>query len=563
MMSSQSKNDAHRTAAPYALLHHPDIVERPGLPPIGRHVAGRGMLNGIFQHTVQQSLHAVTEHPGHADHFTDLAAQAGWKGEVAFYGLDTFFEQAGPGTLVLPGPSLAPFAQRRASSIGSRHALCGLTHTMATAQMVNEIYQLFCVPLMPGDTIICTSKAVRDVVRYQFDRAIETGWAPAGHAPDLPVIPLGINCASFASSSKDRALWRKRLKLDQDDIMLLSIGRLATFEKLHPAPLFSAVQRASSSISSKLHLMMCGWFQDDREEQAHREMAAAFAPDIRVTFPNGRDEQTKLGLLRAADMFVFPVDNIQETFGLAPVEAMAAGLPVVASDWNGLSETIVDGETGLKAATFMAAPRTGDGLAEMYTDGSAPYPQYLGSIQQRVAVDLGRFSEAIVALAADPEKRKAMGAAARRRAREAYDWSVIVPQLEELWAAMAQRARGAGSKPFQAPQGTPPSHPNPLLQYRGYASAQLTSDHLLRNAKPLTGEQMLDHIRLTGATLPDFMPVSPNLLLEVSHKLVRSGTVSVGGLAEILDHSFDEIAAAVIWLAKFNLVQISSAEERI
>ena len=43
----------------------------------------------------------------------------------------------------------------------------------------------------------------------------------------------------------------------------------------------------------------------------------------------------------AADIFVSLSDNIQETFGLTPVEAMAAGLPVVASDWDGYRETIV------------------------------------------------------------------------------------------------------------------------------------------------------------------------------------------------------------------------------
>ena len=36
-------------------------------------------------------------------------------------------------------------------------------------------------------------------------------------------------------------------------------------------------------------------------------------------------------------------DNIQETFGLTPVEAMAAGLPCVMSDWDGYRDTVRDG----------------------------------------------------------------------------------------------------------------------------------------------------------------------------------------------------------------------------
>ena len=46
-----------------------------------------------------------------------------------------------------------------------------------------------------------------------------------------------------------------------------------------------------------------------------------------------------------ADVFVSPSDNIQETFGLSVIEAMASGLPVIVSDWDGYRDTVVDGVT--------------------------------------------------------------------------------------------------------------------------------------------------------------------------------------------------------------------------
>ena len=55
----------------------------------------------------------------------------------------------------------------------------------------------------------------------------------------------------------------------------------------------------------------------------------------------------------AADLVVSLVDNIQETFGLVIVEAMASGLPVVATDWNGYRDLVVDGETGFLVPTTM------------------------------------------------------------------------------------------------------------------------------------------------------------------------------------------------------------------
>jgi hypothetical protein len=49
-------------------------------------------------------------------------------------------------------------------------------------------------------------------------------------------------------------------------------------------------------------------------------------------------------------MFLFPIDNVQETFGLAPIEAMAAGLPVIVSDWDGMKDTVTP-DVGIRIPT--------------------------------------------------------------------------------------------------------------------------------------------------------------------------------------------------------------------
>ncbi len=90
---------------------------------------------------------------------------------------------------------------------------------MATRQMVQEIYELLAAPLLPGDAIICTSKSVRDVVRFQFDLAQEVGWAKPHQFPELPVVPLGIDSAAFKPCPSYRACWRDKLKLGSDDLM--------------------------------------------------------------------------------------------------------------------------------------------------------------------------------------------------------------------------------------------------------------------------------------------------------------------------------------------------------
>jgi len=54
----------------------------------------------------------------------------------------------------------------------------------------------------------------------------------------------------------------------------------------------------------------------------------------------------------ASDLFVGPADNPQECSPLAPLEAMACGLPQVAADWNGYRDEVSHGETGLLVPTY-------------------------------------------------------------------------------------------------------------------------------------------------------------------------------------------------------------------
>ena len=66
-------------------------------------------------------------------------------------------------------------------------------------------------------------------------------------------------------------------------------------------------------------------------------------------------EELKRQALSAADLALSLVDNTQETFGLAVAEAMAAGLPVVASDWNGYRDLIRHGVDGYLVSSRWAS----------------------------------------------------------------------------------------------------------------------------------------------------------------------------------------------------------------
>lgn len=62
-------------------------------------------------------------------------------------------------------------------------------------------------------------------------------------------------------------------------------------------------------------------------------------------------ERDKLLLYRSSDVYFSPSDTVQESFGMSLTEAMACGLPLIVSDWNGYKDVLIHGITGFKVPT--------------------------------------------------------------------------------------------------------------------------------------------------------------------------------------------------------------------
>src|SRR3712207_4103619 len=124
------------------------------------------------------------------------------------------------------------------------------------------------------------------------------------------------------------------------------------------------------------------------EEAIWREQAAALCPEVRLHVLDGRDETVRREIWSAADFFAALVDNIQETFGLAPVEAMAAELPVVATDWDGFRDTVRHGVDGFLVPTLMAPPGEGREASRLAATGYIAYGAWLTLAARQTAVDI-------------------------------------------------------------------------------------------------------------------------------------------------------------------------------
>ena len=562
-----------------ALSYHPDGFRIPRKALMGRQSAGAGFVKGFIEHGGTDRLVALTDSRAHFDDFRALAEVLDRAGREVSHvqpldrrALKTI------GTVFLPGPGLEREAWNRRFGSERDYSLCGVTHTIATDRVAVALGRYLTTPTQPWDALVCTSKAVRAAARRILDHHADflerRGGGRIRCPVRLPVIPLGVDCDAYAPASggdgpgadspggdspRGRAL-RDRLGIAADDFVVLFIGRLSFHGKAHPTPMYLATARAAERIPGRAtHLLLAGQSRNADVERAFRASAVRFCGTARAHFLDGSDGpqgDSILSAMQAADVFVSLSDNIQESFGLTPIEAMAAGLPCVVSDWNGYRDTVVDGETGFRIRTLTAPPGTGIDIADRYAARIDRYDRFIGAASLATAVDVGACAAAIARLANDRALRLRMGEAGRTRARRLYDWRVVVAAYQDLWEELAdQRVSGDGvALREHGTQTARVDYPDPFSIYRGYPSALLGA----KTVVTVTSEDpAADVANLRKGGMHDFAghaflpPADVDALLA---RLVASGPTRASDLAADYPGNVRKLVRTLLWLGKFDLV---------
>jgi glycosyltransferase involved in cell wall biosynthesis len=153
-------------------------------------------------------------------------------------------------------------------------------------------------------------------------------------------VPNGVDIARF-TSSMTRQQARERLGIKDDRYIIGTLGRLETQKGL---PYLVEALRLLSESGSRAFLLVVG---SGREEERLREMVSRFGLEVCVQFLGMRRDVPEIH--RAMDVFVLP--SLWEGLPIALLEAMASGLPVVATPVGGVPEVVKNGKNGLLVPT--------------------------------------------------------------------------------------------------------------------------------------------------------------------------------------------------------------------
>ena len=204
-------------------------------------------------------------------------------------------------------------------------------------------------------------------------------------------------------SAAERAELRTEFGFGPEDVVFICVARFAA-QKAHDV-LLKALRRALDTAPAEgppIRLLLVGGdpFGDGKERA--EALAAELELGPACVFAGIRHDVPRL--LAASD--VFTMSSLWEGLGLVFLEAMATGIPVLATRVSAVPEVVLDGETGVLVPPAEVEP----------------------------------LAEAFVALAGDPQRRAALASAGRDRVREAFGLERMVEQTLGIYRELTEGA---------------------------------------------------------------------------------------------------------------------------
>jgi len=245
-----------------------------------------------------------------------------------------------------------------------------------------------------ADAVIAVSAGMRADVLSAY---------PAVDPAQVHVVHNGIDTALFSPQPDPATL--ARLGLDPGRPVVIFVGRI-TRQKGLPHLL-----RAMRAVRRSAQLVLCASAPDTAQIAAEVETEVTALGDSGFDVSWLRDPLPRADLIRLlSSSTVFVCPSVYEPLGIVNLEAMACGIPVIASKVGGIPEVVVEGETGV-LVPYVASEAT--------------------------AFEAG-LATAIDALIDDPARARDMGGAGRARAERDFSWPAIAAQTVAIYDSVAR-----------------------------------------------------------------------------------------------------------------------------
>lgn len=522
---------------------------------MGRQNAGKTLMKGVARRWPNDVLHGFGPNRSAGEAMLRQLKGYGYEGTLRWrpFPGDAVLEELG--AVYYPAPMTRDLAHARNSRGAASYSLFGVTHTLSSTGGMDLVADMVLPPFQPWDALICTSRAGLSVVERLQQQVCEwmarTTGAHRFNPIKLPVIPLGVDAPAFVRDESSIQSARQALGVESDDVAFLFAGRLSFHAKANPAPFYLALEEACRRVDQRLVCIEAGTFPNDGVAKAFREARAALAPSARFIEINGVDEDLYHLAWKAADVFASLSDNIQETFGITPVEAMAAGLPVLVSDWDGYKDTIRDGVDGYRIPVTLPPADAGGDLAFHHAFGGCTYDHYVGKTSMATCVDIALMTDRIVDLAQDPALRRRLGDAGAERARNDYDWTHILGRYVDL----AEELREIRSAATGAAAEAWPTRPDPFALFADYPTQVADESWTVVGGGfgPDDLERLLGLTMVNYALDPVLLPRETILAIQ---RLVGGQEQAVSAVLTAVGGNRAVAWRCLMWLVKLGLVQL-------
>ncbi|MGH9396225.1 MAG: glycosyltransferase family 4 protein [Terriglobia bacterium] len=403
--------------------------------------------------------------------------------------------------------------------------------------------------------------ALTNIVGYvteEFNRAFGTRLAYQGR---IDRVPLCVDTETLVPTGRNAA--RARLGVRTGDFVALYLGYISLL-KCDLVPVIRVWGSLVGENPGRNLLLVIAGTADPTYRDRLQSYVHSLKLDRHVRFVYDPNDAAKERLLPAADAFVSPADSAQESFGLAPVEAMSCGVPQVVSDWDGYRDTVVNGDTG-----FLVPTRWTD-CADQHDTGSVLGWQFdHACLGQSVSVDLRALKGSMHALIVNEGLRHQMSENSRRRAEAHYSMPVVVRQYEALWSELSAIAHRLPSHLIS--QNSNYGQPLYFRFFGHYSSIQL--DHstplkltasgrrVVRGDEPLPLDSQLPKAGLFDPALLQVALLKLENLEDGNHRTSNQRTLGgiVRSIAGDQGRGDGYLLRHVMWLMKAGLIDVCDA----